>query len=75
MDILRKKITYNTNNIKNISKRRNAITYSHVIPIESLSNDKTIIIVLQPTSPLREQRHIIDALELFTNNFTLKEIV
>ena len=30
--------------IKNISERRNAITYSHVIPIESLSNDKTIII-------------------------------
>ena len=30
--------------IKNISKRRNAITYSHVIPIESLSNDKTLLL-------------------------------
>jgi CMP-N,N'-diacetyllegionaminic acid synthase len=45
-------------------------TIRHSIEKTASINDKTIIIVLQPTSPLREQRHIIDALELFTNNFT-----
>ncbi|MBT5400502.1 acylneuraminate cytidylyltransferase family protein [bacterium] len=45
-------------------------TIKHVIKQVGFINDETIIILLQATSPLREQHHIKDSLEFFTNSCT-----
>ena len=47
-------------------------TIKHVIKQVGFINDETIIILLQATSPLREQHHIKDSLEFFTNSYICK---
>ena len=42
----------------------------HVVEQTDLMNDRTILIVLQVTSPLRMLRHIEDSLKLFTSEYT-----